>query len=237
MNTESVFILTGAGISAESGIATYRDKEGLWTKYDPEVVSTYKGFQSQPRVVQEFYNMGRKKMNEVEPNAAHFAIGQLMEEYEGDITLVTMNIDDLHERGGARDVLHMHGEINKSRCVISGQQHEQYTDIVHGVTMCECCVVEHCLRPDVVWFGEQPYFMNAIHDRIDECDIFVTIGTSGNVAPASEFVKIANYDGKRTYNINSEYMLDNHEIFTKQFIGPATETVPQFINDLLAGKL
>ena len=238
MNKEKVFILTGAGISAESGIHTYRDAGGLWAQYDPEVVSTLKGFKEQPEVVQDFYNMGRKKMSEVEPNAAHYALGHLCDDYEGEVAIITMNIDDLHERGGAtQDVLHMHGEINKARCMVSGEQADQPDDIIHGVSKCECCGLTGTLRPDVVWFGEMPYFLNSIQVMIDECDIFAMIGTSGNVAPANQFVAYAEYDGKRTYNLNTEFQEENQDVFTKQFIGPASETVPQFVKDLMDGKL
>jgi NAD-dependent deacetylase len=237
MNTENVFILTGAGLSAESGIHTYRDSNGLWSVYDQNIVSTPDGFNTHPEMVQDFYNMGRKKMSEVEPNAAHYALGQLREEYKGDLTVVTMNIDDLHERGGDSEVLHMHGNIFRSKCTTSTDCYDQHEDIVPGVTKCVCCGLIDTLRPDVVWFGELPYFMNTIYDRIDACDIFITIGTSGSVAPASEFVKFAWYDGKRIYNANLDHLLTDQGVYTEQFIGPASETVPQLVNDLMDGKL
>ena len=226
-----IVILTGAGISAESGLGTFRDKDGLWTKYDLEEVATPEGFARNPEMVQAFYNARRRNCLESEPNAAHEALARLEQFHPGRVTLVTQNVDNLHERGGSREVIHMHGEMLSALCSSCGHQWPRESDMGVG-DACVACASVGTVRPDVVWFGEMPYHMERIQEALTDCDLFVAIGTSGQVYPAAGFVIEARRAGAEAVEINLEAS-DHSGIFTRQILGPATQTVPAWVDEVL----
>jgi len=181
-----IVILTGAGISAESGISTFRDAGGLWENHPIEEVATPEGFARNPALVHRFYNLRRLALKTVEPNAAHIALAKLETELTvkgGQLTLVTQNVDNLHERGGSKSVIHMHGELTSIRCTACGAR-QKYEGETSTEMPCPNCNTP-ALRPDIVWFGEMPFFMHGIEAALEGCDLFVSIGTSGAVYPAA----------------------------------------------------
>jgi NAD-dependent deacetylase len=234
-----IFILTGAGVSAESGLGTFRDKagEGIWAQFDPMKLATPEGFAEDPVRVQEFYNARRANLLGAKPNAAHVALSRLqsaLADRAGKLTLVTQNIDNLHEQAGSTDVIHMHGELLKSRCAHCGDVREIACDI-HVTDACGRCGAEGGLRPHVVWFGEMPLFLDEIDAALRTADLFVAIGTSGSVYPAAGYSAHARRLGIRTCEINLEPS-DNARVFDQRIYGPATQTVPQWVDDTLAAR-
>lgn len=233
MSYQSIVILTGAGISAESGIQTFRASDGLWENHRIEDVASPEGFIRDPNLVHEFYNARRTQIlsDDIAENAAHTALAKLEKKFAGSILLITQNIDDLHERGGSQHILHMHGEILKSRCK---QSHQVFkcNDAITVNDQCECCGKRSNLRPHIVWFGEMPFFMDEIHAALLQCDLFVAIGTSGNVYPAAGFVEIACQVGADTLEINLEKS-NTANAFSKGIYGNATEMVPQWVDNIL----
>ncbi|WAP70281.1 NAD-dependent deacylase [Jiella pelagia] len=230
--TASIFILTGAGISAESGVETFRDKGGLWSKVKLEDVATPEGFSRDPEAVHAFYNARRASLLGVAPNPAHYALARLEREYPGDVTLVTQNIDDLHERAGSQAVIHMHGELSLSLCVHCGAKAKAESDLSLALA-CTACGTAGSLRPDVVWFGEMPYRMNEIYEKLMDADLFVSIGTSGAVYPAAGFVAEARTAGIRSLELNLEPS-DGTFLFDEARHGPASKLVPAFVEAALA---
>jgi NAD-dependent deacetylase len=230
---QSVVILTGAGISAESGIKTFRASDGLWEKHRIEEVATPEGFRSNPELVQRFYNQRRKQLlsDAIKPNKAHEAIAGLEKHRGTSCLVVTQNIDNLHERAGTEKIIHMHGELLKCFCSHS-QEHFEITGDIDEKTTCNCCQKPGRLRPDIVWFGEIPYRMNEIEKAISHCDLFISIGTSGNVYPAAGFVEIANRYGAHTVELNLEPSLIE-SAFKEKSYGPATEVVPEYLSKLV----
>jgi NAD-dependent deacetylase len=230
----NIFVLTGAGVSAQSGLGTFRDKDGLWSHFDPMKLATPEAFAREPDQVHAFYNMRRRNLIEAEPNAAHFALARLeagLEERGGKLFLCTQNIDDLHERAGSQQVTHMHGELLKAHCIACEAITPWREDL--GVnTPCPACSRVGGLRPHVVWFGEMPLFMDAIHNELLEADLFVAIGTSGSVYPAAGFVAEARRHGIRTCEINLEPS-NNARQFDERRYGPASEIVPAWVKDVL----
>jgi len=224
---ERIVVLTGAGISAESGINTFRDNGGLWEKHRLEDVATPEAFERDPVLVQRFYNARRNQLETVHPNAAHIALAEFEKEFTGEFLLVTQNVDHLHQEAGSQNLIHMHGELKKSRCVNTGQIHDQHTDIDHK-SVCRCCGTTS-LRPHIVWFGEMPLLMDDIYEALEACDLFISIGTSGNVYPAAGFVEVANAVGARTVEINLEPSRATNA-FDETIEGLASETVPAFLN-------
>ena len=231
---QRIVVLTGAGISAESGIRTFRAADGLWEDHRVEDVATPEAFVRDPDLVQRFYNERRRPItnNEVQANAAHRALAKLQREFNGEYLLVTQNIDNLHEQAGSTNVLHMHGEILKIRCQQSGQIFACEYD-VDNADVCECCQQSANLRPHIVWFGEMPLYMEQIYQALSECDLFIAIGTSGNVYPAAGFVQIANQAGARTLEINLQASLVATE-FDEALYGKAGEVLPTWVDGLLA---
>jgi NAD-dependent deacetylase len=227
--TQSIVVLTGAGISAESGIKTFRASDGLWEEHAIEDVASPEGFARDPALVQRFYNQRRQQLlsDEVKANPAHFALAELEKKFDGDFLLVTQNIDDLHERGGSENIIHMHGELLKSHCSYSQKVFEQREDLAVD-NVCACCSKKGRLRPHIVWFGEMPLKMNAITVAIQKCDLFLSIGTSGNVYPAAGFVKEADYFGAHTVEINLEPTMQQSQ-FKEQIYGKAGEVLPEFV--------
>jgi NAD-dependent deacetylase len=235
-NFESIVILTGAGISAESGIKTFRASDGLWENHRIEEVATPQAFASDPKLVHEFYNARRHQLllETTKPNLAHFALAHLEKSFSGDFLLVTQNIDDLHEQAGSKSLIHMHGELMKMRCnqtekvySINPQQPNLSTD-----DCCDCCHQSGNLRPHIVWFGEMPIDMDKIYAQLEQCDLFISIGTSGNVYPAAGFVGAAKAAGAHTVEINLEPSAVNSS-FDECVYGMAGEEVPRFVDKLL----
>ncbi|MBN9233286.1 MULTISPECIES: NAD-dependent deacylase [Phyllobacteriaceae] len=231
---KSIVILTGAGISAESGVDTFRDKDGIWSKVDYRDVATPEGFVRDAARVHDFYNQRRRGMKGVRPNAAHTALARLEREFSGAFLLVTQNIDDLHERAGSASLVHMHGELGKALCQACEQSSPWEKDM-SVLSQCPACGSIGYLRPDVVWFGEMPYQMERIGTALAQCDLFVSIGTSGNVYPAAGFVGEARFSGARTVELNLEPS-DGHSSFDEAILGKATEIVPAFVERLLSGR-
>jgi len=228
---ERIVILTGAGISAESGVATFRGPDGLWEGHRVEDVATPEGFARDPALVQSFYDARRARLKEVEPNAAHRALARLDAEWPGDLLLVTQNVDDLHERAGARRLLHMHGALRSAWC-LACDAHVPWDEELSSGPACPACGIGGQLRPDIVWFGEMPYEMDRIDAALRRCDLFVSIGTSGAVYPAAGFVQTARYAGARTLEINLEPTLGS-VWFEEVRTGPAGELVPAWVEEVL----
>ncbi|MBL4801404.1 MAG: NAD-dependent deacylase [Emcibacter sp.] len=227
----NVVILTGAGISAESGLDTFRDKGGIWEKYDLMELATPEAFAQNPDLVHEFYNLRRAGVKKVDPNAAHYALARLEEKYSGEITVVTQNVDGLHERAGSKNMLHMHGELNKVRCGACGAV-RFWSDDLSRASVCPCCGQAKHLRPHIVWFGEVPFHMDEIDGLLQQCDLFISIGTSGSVYPAAGFVQIATEYGAETVELNL-VPSDGKNLFATGCYGRATEVVPDYIAELV----
>ncbi len=233
MNKKSIVISTGAGISAESGIKTFRDQNGLWENHNIEEVATPEGFQKNPMLVHQFYNLRRAQLKKVEPNAAHLALAELEKKWPGDVFLITQNVDDLHRRAGSKKMVSIHGELKKARCVdCSGRF--VWEDELGLDSLCPGCQKKNCLRPDIVWFGELPYFMDQAYERISECQLFIAIGTSGNVHPAAAFSQHA--ESAHKIEVNLEPSIVAHS-FDEVIIGPATEKIPELVKAILQGAL
>ena len=234
---ERIVILTGAGISKESGLSTFRDADGIWARYRPEDVATPEGFARDPELVLDFYNQRRRHLlsGEVEPNAAHDALARLERDWPQEVLIVTQNIDDLHERAGSTNLIHMHGEILKSRCTGCGAVIGSRGD-VDVDSACSACRTSGTLRPDVVWFGEFPYEMERIFAALGTCGLFVSIGTSSHVQPAASFVEIArDYACAHTIELNLEPS-ERHESFAASHHGVASAIVPEFVDALLGAR-
>lgn len=229
-----IFVLTGAGISAESGLGTFRDKDGVWTKYDLSEVATPEGFARDPAKVRDFYNARRRNLVGASPNAAHAALARLEAELAtrgGELFLCTQNVDDLHEKAGSRRVVHMHGELAVTRCHHCDATRPDAGPLT-AEPICETCGRDGGARPHVVWFGEMPLHMDAIEDALAEADLFVSIGTSGSVYPAAGFVTEARAMGIATCEINLEPSA-NAYVFDEKHYGPASETVPAWVDRVL----
>jgi NAD-dependent protein deacetylase/lipoamidase len=230
----SIVVLTGAGLSAESGVSTFRDKGGIWSKYDYREVATPEGFRANPILVHDFYNQRRRAHAGIAPNAAHFALTKLEREHAGSVTIVTQNIDALHEAAGSRNLIHMHGELMKALCATCSARHAWTGDL--GVeTPCPACGHRGDMRPDVVWFGEMPYEMERIYEALAGTDLFLSIGTSGNVYPAAGFVATAREAGAHTVELNLEPS-EGASLFDEGHYGSATEVVPRYVGELLASE-
>jgi NAD-dependent deacetylase len=229
-----IFVLTGAGVSAESGLSTFRDKGGLWEQYNIEDVASLSGYERNPAKVLDFYNLRRNSHGDVAPNAAHMALAELEAAWErrgGQVTLCTQNIDNLHERAGSRRVIHMHGELGKVRCHDCGDITSADGDLSLAMG-CTACGRVGGLRPHVVWFGEAPLEMDAIFEALAGADLFVSIGTSGAVYPAAGFVGAARSAGIPTMEINLEPS-DNAGLFDAARYGKASEAVPAWVAEMM----
>lgn len=227
----NIVILTGAGISAESGVATFRGPDGLWEGHRVEDVATPEAFAREPALVQAFYDARRAKLTSVEPNAAHRALARLDAEWPGDLLIVTQNVDDLHERAGAERVLHMHGELRSAWCLACDGRSRWEAPLGDGPA-CPACGAEGRMRPDIVWFGEMPYEMERIEAALMEADLFVSIGTSGAVYPAAGYVQTARYRGAQTLEMNLEPSQGSF-FFHESRIGRAGALVPEWVEEML----
>lgn len=235
MPHDKIVILTGAGLSAESGLGTFRGKDGLWDQYDIEEVATPEGFARDPVKVHDFYNMRRGWLKEAKPNAAHYALARLEQQHTGEVLTVTQNIDGLHEAAGSKNLIHMHGELGRALCARCSTS-LPWTENLSLSTGCPICRKAGFMRPDVVWFGEMPREMDRICEKISQCDLFVAIGTSGTVYPAAGFVAEARQAGAHTIELNLDPS-DGADIFAEKHYGPATEIVPAFVDATLAGSM
>ena len=233
----SVVVLTGAGISAESGLRTFRDNGGLWEGHRIEEVATPEAFARSPATVQRFYNERRAQLQTeaVKANAAHIALAEFEQEFDGQFTLITQNVDDLHQRAGSRQVLPMHGELLSARCLqCSAVKH--WHNAIEESSRCDSCGASDCLRPHIVWFGEEPLFMKEIIAATTSCDLFVAIGTSAAVYPAAGLSQYARESGAITVELNLEPSL-NSDGFDVVRLGPAGEIVPAFFSDVIRGSV
>jgi len=226
----NLVVLTGAGISAESGVATFRGPGGLWEGHRVEDVCTPQALRRDPELVHRFYDARRVQLAGVEPNAAHRALARLDAEWPGALLIVTQNVDDLHERGGAKRLLHMHGELRSALCAACGARQPWEGDMPPG-SACPACAAS-ALRPDIVFFGEMPYQMDAIERALAEADLFVSIGTSGAVYPAAGFVQTARYHGAQTLELNLEPS-EGSGWFGESRMGPAGKLVPEWVEQVL----
>jgi NAD-dependent deacetylase len=231
-----IFILTGAGISRESGLSTFRDSDGLWTKYKIEDVATHQALERDRPKVWAFYQYRRNNLlsNNVKPNAAHLALARLEKCYHGEIVLVTQNVDNLHEMAGNLSPIHMHGELLKLRCSVCGTV-INWTEAITIDEKCLACGEKNVLRPHIVLFGEIPLFLDEIMALLNKCSLFVSIGTSGAVQPASNFALAAKNNGAKIIELNLEPS-NNAEIFDQGRYGPATEVVPGWVDEILANE-
>ncbi|HYD39097.1 MAG TPA: NAD-dependent deacylase [Allosphingosinicella sp.] len=227
----NIVVLTGAGISAESGLATFRGPDGLWEGHRVEDVATPEAFRRDPALVHAFYDARRARLGEVEPNAAHRALARLDAEWPGGLLIVTQNVDDLHERAGAKRLLHMHGELKSAWCLGCDARMPWAADLGDSPP-CPGCGAAGRLRPDIVWFGEMPYGMERIDRALIEADLFVSIGTSGAVYPAAGFIQTARYAGARALELNLEPSLGS-VWFDDSRAGPAGLLVPEWVDELL----
>lgn len=233
MTYDRIVILTGAGLSAESGLGTFRGADGLWEEYDLEEVATPEGFARNPVKVHGFYNMRRGWLKQAKPNVAHMALARLEQEHQGDVLTVTQNIDGLHEAAGCAHLIHMHGELARALCARCGTSLPWAEDLSLA-TPCPVCHKAGHLRPDVVWFGEMPREMERIYEALGRCDLFVAIGTSGTVYPAAGFVAEALRAGAHTVELNLNPS-EGASLFAESRYGPATEIVPAYVETLLSG--
>lgn len=229
----SIVVLTGAGISADSGIQTFRSSDGLWCNHRVEDVATPEAFARKPDLVHDFYNQRRRQLLDpgIKPNKAHYALAELEQNWDGEVLIITQNIDDLHDRAGNKNLIHMHGELLKIFCTLCGEKDFCNQD-VNKNSLCTKCQKQGHLRPDIVWFGEMPYKMDLILKALTNCDLFISIGTSGNVYPAAGFVMQA----KKTKAIAVEINLEESNTasaFDKHIYGKAIDTVPEFVKNLL----
>jgi NAD-dependent deacetylase len=229
----NIVILTGAGISRESGLDTFRDTDGIWAKVNVDDVATPEGFARNPERAHQFYNSLRNQLlsDAIRPNAAHLALANLEREWDGKVLLVTQNVDDLHERAGSANLIHMHGELLKARCsnclrVITCNENLSVT------TACTGCGLSGSMRPHIVFFGEFPYAMSEINQAVKECDIFMAVGTSGNVYPAAGLVEVARVARAHTVELNLEPSVGAPR-FHERIYGPATIIVTEYVERFL----
>lgn len=232
MAQQRVVVLTGAGISAESGIRTYRDGDGLWEEHRLEDVATPQAWIADPVLVWRFYQDRRRQLLEVEPNAAHRALATF-ETQTKHFTLITQNVDDLHERSGSSNVIHMHGRLETLRCEQSGRNEVRMeeADLGDDFLQCRCCETAQRLRPDIVWFGETPMQMNVIYSAVEASDVFIVIGSSGHVYPAAGLVNVANAAGAATMLVNLEEPM-NAADYDEIHLGKAGEILHSILEGL-----
>ena len=230
----NIVILTGAGVSAESGLATFRGPDGLWEGHRVEDVATPEAFRRDPAQVHAFYDARRARLGTVEPNAAHSALARLDAGWPGELLLITQNVDDLHERAGSKRLIHMHGELGSGWCLACGERFGWKGPMGEGA-FCPVCQAGGQVRPDIVWFGEMPYEMDRVESALMNADLFVSIGTSGAVYPAAGFVQTARYRGAVTLEINLEPS-QGSIFFDERRFGPASIEVPAWVEEVLSSS-
>lgn len=226
-----IFVLTGAGISAESGLATFRSGNGLWNNHKVEDVATVEAFKGNPEYVHRFYNSMKKELLAAQPNAAHLALARLEKEYPGIVRIITQNVDTLHEKAGSKHVFHIHGQINQAVCQNCGYIMETW-DNVNTRTICPHCQKSATMKPNIVFFGESLLCMHEVEHFLSDCDLFISVGTSGVVYPAAGFVQTAKYHGADTIEFNLENTSNNY-MFDRHIFGKCGETLPEFTEELI----
>ncbi|WP_350159071.1 Sir2 family NAD+-dependent deacetylase [Bdellovibrio sp. 22V] len=231
---KNIVILTGAGISAESGIRTFRDQDGLWEEHRIEDVATPEAFARNPALVQRFYNLRRAQLQDpkIQPNPAHLALAELEKKWEGHFLLVTQNVDNLHRRAGSKNLRHMHGRLDKVFCLYCDEHYEWLLDLDVD-QKCLNCGRTGGVRPDIVWFGEMPHHMEEIYEALEKADYFISIGTSGNVYPAAGFVRLAWKAKKIEINLKDTEI---SSAFSEHYVGPASSEVPRFIKEFFSSE-
>lgn len=227
----NIVILTGAGISAESGLATFRSSNGLWNNHKVEDVASVEGFARNPALVHDFYNGLKEEVQTAKPNAAHLAITRLQKEFSGTVSVVTQNVDTLHEKAGNENVYHIHGQINQAVCLNCGQIMESWGD-VDTETVCPHCRIMGMMKPNIVFFGENLLCMDDVENLLRTCDLFLSVGTSGVVYPAAGFVQTVKYYGADAVEFTLEPTANNY-LFDRHIYGKAGETLPRYIDELL----
>ena len=225
-------VLTGAGISADSGVPTFRAADGMWEGHRVQDVATPEAFNRDPALVHAFYDARRAALGRVQPNPAHLALAELERRWAGEFLLVTQNVDDLHERAGSTRLIHMHGELKRGWCLACNQRFPWFAAMGEGAG-CPACTATGKVRPDIVWFGEMPYEMDNIDEAVRSCDLFVSIGTSGAVYPAAGFVQTARYVGAHCVELNLEPS-QGSIFFHETRLGRASAIVPTWVQELLA---
>lgn len=233
MRNSRVVMLTGAGISAESGIRTFRDHDGLWENHAVEEVATPEAWLANPGLVWKFYQARRRQMLEVQPNDAHRAVARFQDQMDS-LLLITQNVDDLHERGGAKQVLHMHGELSMMRCEYNGRvaRRTEAIDLEEAFLTCRCCATPSRMRPHIVWFGEEPMEMERIYRAVETCEVFIVVGSSGHVYPAAGLVEVAKQAGAKTVLVNLEPPVNLGQ-YDEVHLGRAGECLPPLVNQWL----
>ncbi len=229
---KSIVVLTGAGISAESGLATFRSSNGLWNNHRVEDVATIEAFQRNPEFVHDFYNQMKPELLAAKPNPAHLALTKLQDNYPAPVSIITQNVDTLHEKAKSRNIYHIHGQINQAVCLNCGHILETWNDITTE-TVCPQCSVAGMMKPNIVFFGENLLYMDKVERLLASCDLFISVGTSGVVFPAAAFVQTAKLYGAETYEFNLE-KTSNNFYFDHHIFGKAGETLPPFVDALLA---
>ena len=228
---KNIVILTGAGISAESGLATFRSSNGLWNNHRVEDVATVEGFQRNPALVHDFYNELKIEIQKAKPNPAHLAITKLQKEYPGTVSVITQNVDTLHEKAGNTNICHIHGQINQAVCLNCGHILETFGD-VDTETTCPQCGISGMMKPNIVFFGENLLGMDKVEQLLQNRDLFISVGTSGVVFPAAAFVQTAKYHGADTWEFTLEPTANNY-YFDHHIYGPAGQTLPPFVDNLI----
>ena len=230
-NYKNIVILTGAGISAESGLSTFRSQDGLWNNHKVEDVATIEAFRRNPDYVHQFYNDMRPQLYKAKPNPAHLAITKLQQKCAAKVNVITQNVDTLHEKAGNQNVYHIHGRIDQIVCLNCGHVFNTWNE-VSSEDECPQCQVVGMLKPNIVFFGENLLFMDKVDALLKACDLFISVGTSGVVYPAAGFVQIAKLCGADTIEFNME-KTSNNLLFDRHIYGPAGTTLPQFVDELL----
>ena len=228
---KNIVFLTGAGISAESGLATFRGANGLWNNHNVQEVASIEGYVKNPELVLNFYNELRPEILKAKPNHAHLAITELQKKYPAHISVITQNIDTLHEQAGNENVYHIHGQFDQYTCLNCGEIFHNLENITTQ-TPCPCCRVKGRLKPNIVFFGEMLLYMDKVEELLENCDLFISIGTSGTVFPAASFVQLAKRNGADTYEFTLEETSNNF-YFDHHMIGKAGENLPVFIEELI----
>lgn len=229
---KSIVVLTGAGISAESGLATFRSSNGLWNNHRVEDVATIEAFQRNPEFVHDFYNQMKPELLAAKPNPAHLALTKLQDNYPAPVSIITQNVDTLHEKAKSHNIYHIHGQINQAVCLNCGHILETWNDVTTE-TVCSQCSVAGMMKPNIVFFGENLLYMDKVERLLASCDLFISVGTSGVVFPAAAFVQTAKLYGAETYEFNLE-KTSNNFYFDHHIFGKAGDTLPPFVDALLA---
>lgn len=228
---QNIVVLTGAGISAESGLATFRSSNGLWNNHKVEDVASVEGFARNPALVHDFYNNLKTEVQTAKPNPAHLSLTKLQQAFPGQVSIITQNVDTLHEKAGNQNVYHIHGQINQAVCLNCGQVLESWGD-VDTETICPHCQIMGMMKPNIVFFGESLLCMDKVEELLRKCHLYISVGTSGVVYPAAGFVQTVKYYGAQTIEFTMEPTANNY-LFDRHIFGPAGQTLPPYIDEII----